>query len=293
MIFYTKIAVSLIAGLLAGIIGISGVTGIAFFIFTFFLSTAILITIKRDAISKLGFYKTYREGVGSSLIAFLLTWSIATSLMFGQPTIYLASSSLGPHPISFPNGTTVPSTLKPLNSTFNAIYVIKRSENKTWKVMLGVYSEYDEKTTLKLSKCEVVYLKQSNTIKLTTMIDLVELTQPKSRWNIEFSKEDSEVFASNEGIKERLEEGKTTTIELRGEDYTYVVHILYFADHLRLETEPIKVKQKGLNLTETPFSDTISYIFFDENFLYAFEYVLYTSRTIGFDEEYLVLEKVP
>ncbi len=293
MIFYTKIAVSLIAGLLAGILGITGVAGIAFFIFMFFLSTAILLTIKRDFVFNIGFYKTYKEGVGSSIIAFILTWSISTSLMLGQPTIYVATSSIGPQPISFPNGTVVPPTLKPLNSTYNAIYVIKPSENKTWKVMLGVYSECKDETALDLPKCRVIYQKQYNTVKLITKIDIEELTQTKSRWGIELSKEDSEVFVFYEGIRERLEEGKATSIELKEEGSTYLIHVFYSTNEIRLETDRLKMENNNLNMTMTPFSDTTSFICLQEGFLYAFERPLYTFRTIGFDEEYLVLEELP
>ncbi|RLG47984.1 MAG: hypothetical protein DRN92_02040 [Thermoproteota archaeon] len=293
MVFYTKIAVSLIAGLLAGILGISGVAGIAFFIFTFFLSTAILLTLKREVIFNLGFYKTYREGIGSSLIAFILTWSIATSLMLGQPTIYVADSSIGPHPVSFPNGTEVPPALKPLNSTFNAIYVIKLSENKTWKVMLGVYSQYNDETALNLPKCDLIYQKAESTVKLTTTIDPEELDQIKSRWSIKFSKEDEGVFIIYEGTRELLEEGKTIDIELKEADSTYLIHILYSANQIRLETEPLKMENNSLNMTRTPFGDTISYVCLDRGFIYAFECPLYTYRSIGFGEEYLVLERPP
>lgn len=293
IIFYTKVAVSLAAGLLAGILGIGGIAGIAFFIFMFFLSTAILLTLKRDLIFKLGFYKAYREGVGSSLIAFMLTWSIATSLMLNQPTLYVASTSFGPHPISFTNGTVVPSNLKPLNSTFNAVYVIKSSENKTWKVMLGVYSDYDGETTLELSRCSVTYIKSDNAVKLSSTISLETLNQSKFRWGIEFSKENSKVFMTYEGKKERLEEGEVITLELRGAASTYSVHISLFENHLKLEAGPISMEDNSLNLTGTPFSDTISFVVVEEEFIYAFEYYLYTSRTIGFEEEYLVLEKPP
>jgi hypothetical protein len=249
--------------------------------------------LKRDLIFKLGFYKAYREGVGSSLIAFMLTWSIATSLMLNQPTIYMASTSIGPHPISFPNGTLVPPNLKPLNSTFNAVYVIKSSENKTWKVMLGVYSDYDRETTLELSRCSVTYIKSGNTVKLSSTISLEKLNQSKFRWGIEFSMEDSEVFMTYEGRKERLEEGGVKTVELRGAASTYSVRISLLPDHLKLEAGPISMEDNSLNLTMTPFSDTISFVMVDEEFIYAFEYYLYTPRTIGFEEEYLVLEKPP
>ncbi len=293
MVFYTKIAVSLIAGLLAGILGIRGVTGIAFFIFTFFLSTAILLTLKREVVFTLGFYKTYREGVGSSLIAFILTWSVATSLMLGQPTIYVSSSSIGPHPVSFPNGTEVPPALKPLNSSFNAIYVIKLSENKTWKVMLGVYSEYKDETTLNLPKCDVIYQKAENTVKLTTTIDPEKIDRIESRWNLEFSKEEEGIFIIYEGMRELLEEGKPVDIELKGEDSTYLIHVLYSVDQIRFETGPLKMENNSLNMTRTPFSDTISYVCLDQGFIYAFERTLYTYRSIRFGEEYLVLERPP
>ena len=293
MVFYTKIAVSLIAGLLAGILGISGVAGIAFFIFMFFLSTAILLTLRREVVFNLGFYKAYREGVGSSLIAFVLTWSIATSIVLGQPTIYVADSSIGPHPVSFPNGTEVPPALKPLNSTFNALYVIKLSENKTWKVMLGVYSKYNGETTLSLPKCDIIYQKTGNIVKLITRIDPEKLDRIKSRWSIEFSKEDEGIFIIYEGMRELLEEGKTTDIELREADSTYLIHVLYSANQIRLESEPLIMENNSLNMTRTPFSDTISYVCLDRGLIYAFERTLYIYRSIGFGEEYLVLERPP
>ena len=293
MIFYTKIAVSLIAGLIAGAIGISGIVGIAFFILTFFLSTALFLTLKRDTILNLGFYKIYREGIGSSFIAFLLTWSIATSLTLGQPTIYLATSSIGPHPICYSNGTPVPPSFRPLNSTFNAVYVVKLSENKTWKIMLGVYSEYEDKVILELPKCSVIYLKSNNTIELSTTISLEELTQNRTRWGIKFAKEDSIIFAVYEGTRVRLEEGRTLTIELRGDASTYLVYMTLYPDHLQIETEFLKVEGNSLNLTGTPFSDTICFICLRDNQIYAFESHIYTYRTIGFEDEYLVLEKTP
>ncbi len=293
MIFYIKVVFSLVAGIIAGIAGMSGVKGISFFILIFFLSATIFLTFKREAVLRLGFYRTYREAIGSSLIAFLLTWSITMSILAGKPSLYTAPTTLGPHPISFSNGTMVPSKLKPLNLTFNAVYVVKPIDDKNWKLMLGVYSSLNEKTSLELSKCNLTYFKSENAFILTSSIKLEELKEPRSRWEIEFSRKNSILLIAHEGIEKKLKEGESTSIMLEGPGLSCRVRISYIKQEVRLETSPIQLDGTSLNLTGSPFKDTIVYVCLSEGRLYAFELYFNTIRTVGFEDAYLVLKRPP
>lgn len=96
-VFFIKVSASCLLGIVAGILKISAALGISLFVLLLFLTGFLYFTSGRK---ELGLYSVYREGAGTSLLGFILMWSLFLTLAGGGVTIYVVeANSSGVYPL--------------------------------------------------------------------------------------------------------------------------------------------------------------------------------------------------
>ncbi|MGC8931952.1 MAG: EMC6 family protein [Candidatus Methanodesulfokora sp.] len=89
-LFFIKVALSCLLGIIAGIFKISASLGISIFIFLLFLIGFLYFNSGRK---ELGLYSVYREGIGTSFLGFILIWSLFLTIAGGGITIYAVEAN--------------------------------------------------------------------------------------------------------------------------------------------------------------------------------------------------------
>lgn len=89
-LFFLKVAASCLLGIISGILKVSAFLGVSLFILLLFLTGFLYFNSGRK---ELGLYSVYREGAGTSLLGFILMWSLFLTIAGGGITIYAVNAN--------------------------------------------------------------------------------------------------------------------------------------------------------------------------------------------------------
>lgn len=108
-VYSFRLLASSLTGLLNGLLKADPSLGILAFILAYFLVTPISLRIWRDELKDLGLMALYKEAIGASLLALILTWSLAMSFTGQGIVIYaVRANQSGVHPIETLDGKILP-----------------------------------------------------------------------------------------------------------------------------------------------------------------------------------------
>ncbi len=94
-LFWLKLSLASLTGIIAGLIGLSATEGLTLFFFTDVSAGTAFLTWKKGAISEVGIYKAYREFFMTSFLAYFLLWTLTLNLTAGGVALYLAAPTAG------------------------------------------------------------------------------------------------------------------------------------------------------------------------------------------------------
>ncbi len=138
-LFWLKLSLSSLAGLLAGVAGLSATEGLTLFFFTDIAAGTALLTWRREAVSEVGVYKAYREFFMTSFLAFFLLWTLSLNVAAGGVAIYLASPVEGVQELR----PVVPRDGFP----YNALWILN-STDETYTALVGSCAPMGEAANL-------------------------------------------------------------------------------------------------------------------------------------------------
>ncbi len=127
-LFWLKLSLASLTGIIAGLLGLSATEGLTLFFFTDVAAGTAFLTWRRGAISEVGIYKAYREFFMTSFLAFFLLWTLALNLTTGGVALYLAAPNTGVQELR----PVVPSE----NFPYNVIWIINTTD-ETYTAFIG------------------------------------------------------------------------------------------------------------------------------------------------------------
>ena len=139
-VYYLRVTLSAVVGLLSGVFGLSAPEGLTLFLFTYFLVTPLSLKLWGKDLKDMGLMKIYREGLGSSLLSLLLIWTLVINLLGPGVTMFVVrATSSGAYPIQTIDGRTVAPDEHPLEG-YNAALISFDDKGNVVKVLLGAYT---------------------------------------------------------------------------------------------------------------------------------------------------------
>lgn len=290
LLFWMKIGISSVAAIVAGIFYMEAVEGMALFILALFLSSAILVTFRRSILERLTVGRVYREGIGTSLLTFLLIWALTFNLLGKAPVIYLlASRELGPQPISFVNGTLVPPGVQALGGRFNAVNIEESPEVGPVELFVGFYAKRGGVVEIELTTGRIVYDSRKDTFVIVNS-SVVEAGQNATLpWGLSCVQPPGHVFIEFDLHRVELEQGSWSQLDLSHGGVLYTISATYSTAmgsvNITLMSSPL---EPG-DLTPTPFQNSSSLVLLQNDFLFAFEPgTHFMLRTLRVGDSYLV-----
>ncbi len=157
-VYYFRIALSSLVGLVSGIAGLTPMEGLSLFLLAYFLVTPLSLKLWGDELKDIGLMKLYREALGSSFLALLLIWTLVINLVGpGVPIYVVRTSQSGIYPIQTIDGRTVGPNDRPL-AGYNAVS-LKLSGHNIQDIYVGSYARTGDVTRVVLGHTEVTLSK--------------------------------------------------------------------------------------------------------------------------------------
>lgn len=140
-IYYFRLAISSLVGLLSGLINLGPLEGLSLFLLTYFLVTPISLRLWGRDLREMGLMKIYREGLGSSILALLLVWTLAINLVgLGVPMYVVRTGQSGIFPLQTVEGRVIGPNEASLVG-YNAVLLNLTNDNKIEDMLVGTYAK--------------------------------------------------------------------------------------------------------------------------------------------------------
>ncbi|RLG44294.1 MAG: hypothetical protein DRN78_00400 [Thermoproteota archaeon] len=140
-IYYFRLAISSLVGLLSGLINLGPLEGLSLFLLTYFLVTPISLRLWGRDLREMGLMKIYREGLGSSILALLLVWTLAINLVGpGVPMYVVRTGQSGIFPLQTVEGRVIGPNEASLVG-YNAVLLNLTNDNKIEDMLVGTYAK--------------------------------------------------------------------------------------------------------------------------------------------------------
>ena len=140
-IYYFRLAISSLVGLLSGLINLGPLEGLSLFLLTYFLVTPISLRLWGRDLRETGLMKIYREGLGSSILALLLVWTLAINLVGpGVPMYVVRTGQSGIFPLQTMEGRVIGPNEASLVG-YNAVLLNLTNDNKIEDMLVGTYAK--------------------------------------------------------------------------------------------------------------------------------------------------------
>ncbi len=153
-VYYFRVALSSLVGLVSGIAGLSPMEGLSLFLLAYFLVTPISLKLWGSKLRDAGLMKLYREALGSSFMALLLVWTLAINLAGSGVVIYVVrTSQSGIYPIQTVDGRVVGPDERPL-AGYNAV-MLNLSGRNIKDIYVGSYARASSETEVVLGHTKV------------------------------------------------------------------------------------------------------------------------------------------
>lgn len=127
-LFWLKLSLASLTGIIAGLIGLSATEGLTLFFFTDVAAGTAFLTWKKGAVSEMGIYKAYREFLVTSFLAYFLLWTLTLNFTAGGVALYLAAPSIGIQELR----PVIPSE----NFPYNALWILNTTD-ETYTALVG------------------------------------------------------------------------------------------------------------------------------------------------------------
>ncbi|MEM3870421.1 MAG: hypothetical protein QXJ39_04735 [Candidatus Korarchaeum sp.] len=144
-----RLLVSSLVGLLNGFLRLDPSIGILAFIFAYFLVTPISLRVWREELKVIGLMEIYKEAIGASILALILTWSLSMSLTgYGIAIYVVKANGSGIYPIETLDGRMLPPNNEDLFG-YNAVF-LTLSNSTVNRVRIGACIEKREELSLRI-----------------------------------------------------------------------------------------------------------------------------------------------
>ncbi|MEM0036318.1 MAG: hypothetical protein QXJ48_06545 [Candidatus Korarchaeum sp.] len=144
-----RLLVSSLVGLLNGSLRLDPSIGILAFIFAYFLVTPISLRVWREELKVIGLMEIYKEAIGASILALILTWSLSMSLTgYGIAIYVVKANGSGIYPIETLDGRMLPPNNEDLFG-YNAVF-LTLSNSTVNRVRIGACIEKREELSLRI-----------------------------------------------------------------------------------------------------------------------------------------------
>ncbi|MEM3372045.1 MAG: hypothetical protein QXO55_05520 [Candidatus Korarchaeum sp.] len=144
-----RLLVSSLVGLLNGSLRLDPSIGILAFIFAYFLVTPISLRVWREELKVVGLMEIYKEAIGASILALILTWSLSMSLTgYGIAIYVVKANGSGIYPIETLDGRMLPPNNEDLFG-YNAVF-LTLSNSTVNRVRIGACIEKREELSLRI-----------------------------------------------------------------------------------------------------------------------------------------------
>lgn len=144
-----RLLVSSLVGLLNGFLRLDPSIGILAFIFAYFLVTPISLRVWREELKVIGLMEIYKEAIGASILALILTWSLSMSLTGYGIAIYVVKANGGGiYPIETLDGRMLPPNNEDLFG-YNTVF-LTLSNSTVNRVRIGACIEKREELSLRI-----------------------------------------------------------------------------------------------------------------------------------------------
>ncbi len=178
-IYYFRLAISSLVGLLSGLINLGPLEGLSLFLLTYFLVTPISLRLWGRDLREMGLMKIYREGLGSSILALLLVWTLVINLVGpGVPMYVVRAGQSG----IFPLQTMEDRVIGPNEASlvgYNAVLLNLTTDNKIEDMLVGTYAkDLGNYVEVNLRRTRVVLYK-NNTVLIEGTYSLSDSTDMK------------------------------------------------------------------------------------------------------------------
>lgn len=127
-LFWLKLSLASLTGIIAGLIGLSATEGLTLFFFADVAAGTAFLTWKKEAISEMGIYKAYREFFMTSFLAYFLLWTLALNLTTGGVALYLAAPTAGVQELS--------PVITSENFPYNVLWILNTTD-ETYTALIG------------------------------------------------------------------------------------------------------------------------------------------------------------
>ncbi len=151
-----RLLTSSLVGILNGLLRVEPSIGILTFILAYFLVTPLSLMIWRGELKEIGLMELYKEAIGTSLLALILTWSLSMNLTGYGVVIYVVKANgSGIYPIETLDGRKLP----PGNGELFGYYAVNLtlSNGVVNRVRIGACLERGEKTSLMMGNYELTF----------------------------------------------------------------------------------------------------------------------------------------
>ncbi|MEM1984502.1 MAG: hypothetical protein QXR35_00090 [Candidatus Korarchaeum sp.] len=144
-----RLLVSSLVGLLNGFLRLDPSIGILAFIFAYFLVTPISLRVWREELKVIGLMEIYKEAIGASILALILTWSLSMSLTgYGIAIYVVKANGSGIYPIETLDGRMLPPNNEDLFG-YNTVF-LTLSNSTVNRVRIGACIEKREELSLRI-----------------------------------------------------------------------------------------------------------------------------------------------
>ncbi len=279
-VYYFRIALSSLVGLVSGIVGLTPMEGLSLFLLAYFLVTPLSLKLWGDELKDMGLMKLYREALGSSFLALLLVWTLVINLMGpGVPIYVVKTSQSGIYPIQTIDGRIVGPDERPL-AGYNAVN-LKLAGHNIEDIYVGSYAKMRDVTKVTLGHTVVTLssgeLRISGVYNLSIESDYKRMS--KLLGNVTMFVNGTLII--NGTMK--LNPGET-------KELTYNSTVMEVS-HTAPGVLDIEINSTRDKITEYPVSVFISSIEEKEGYIFVFDSVkpFWKTRTARVDDSYVVV----
>lgn len=153
-VYSFRLLVSMLVGLLNGFLRLDPSIGILAFILAYFLVTPLSLRIWREELKGIGLMELYREAIGASILALILTWSLSMSFTgYGVMIYVVKANGSGVYPIETLDGRMLPPNNEDLFG-YNVVS-LTLSNNVVNHIRIGACIERGENLSLKMGNYDL------------------------------------------------------------------------------------------------------------------------------------------
>lgn len=281
-VYYFRIALASLVGLASGIIRLSPLEGLSLFLLAYFLVTPLSLRLWGQELRNTGLMKLYREALGSSFLALLLTWTLVMNLVgSGVPVYVVRASQSGIYPIQTVDGR-VAGPEDRLLAGYNAV-LLNISNRGIEDIYVGSYAKAAGVTEIELGNTKVRISRSNDEILLRGEYDLSNgidsMRMRNLLGNITIFLNGTLIF----NVSHRLNPGESEVIK----SGSSVIKVSYKAPRILA----VEINSTKGNLSAYPVSVFIRSIQEEGGFIFVFDSIrpVWRTRTARVDDSYLVV----